>query len=237
MDWKLSSKATILSAVGAWILAYCLQKADVITADVAIVIACASVLLFIPAVTELLGWNRKDKKGGKDLGIVQGDGKLYLQQNRSQIRHLGLFDIHGQLYTYRVGIANRSHSVLRDVEVRLTSLEPCPHDFNATGGHLHWKHDNDEPPRKTKQSIPPTKQEDFSDAIFIDVLRCFWPDKDQDRHLAQLYVCHIVLGVSHVVPYLPYKFVVSANNQEQEYVSCTLRLDVSGDGPPNLKPA
>ena len=237
MEWKLSSKATILSGVGAWILAYSLEKAEVITANVAIVMACASLLLFIPACAELLGWKGKDKKPVKFLGIVQGEGKPYLQQNARQIRHLGLFDIYGQLYTYRIGIMNRSDSVLRDVEVRLTSLEPCPHDFNATGGHLHWMHDNDEPPRKTKQAIPPTKLEDYSNAIFIDVLRCFWPDQEKDRHLAQLYICHIVPGVSHVVPYLPYKFVVSANDQEQECVSCTLRLDVSGDGPPKLKPA
>lgn len=80
MEWKLSSKATILSGVGAWILAYSLEKTGMITSDVTIIIACASLLLFIPACREILGWKSKDKKAG-NLGIVHGDGQLYLQQN------------------------------------------------------------------------------------------------------------------------------------------------------------
>jgi hypothetical protein len=117
---------------------------------------------------------------------------------------------------------NKSEVALRDVEVRLTNLNPCPHDFNATGGNLHWEHDN--PPEGqshlTKQSIPSTKQNDNSDARFVDVLRCFWPDKKEEMQYTQLQICHVVPGVPH--------------DQEQESISRTLRFEVQGDGPPRL---
>jgi hypothetical protein len=209
--------------------------------------------LLIGIVTLLIGWiatpfGKPIRKAIEDwlyepaqalnqcLGIAHGEGKPYLQRNYYEFKAHGLFPIHGMLYTYRIGIVNRSNKTLQDVEVRLTSLKPCPHDFNATGGHLHWAHDNPEgQSHLIKQSVPPTKQQDHSDARFVDVLLCFWPDNNEERQYMQLDICHIVPGVTRRIANLPYELIVTANDQEQALISCTLRFNPLGDGPPTLK--
>ena len=170
------------------------------------------------------------------LKITLGSGKSFVQVNDSFIEAAVPLPIYGKLYTYRVAIVNESHKVLHDVEVRLTRLSPCPSNFNATGGYLLWKHDNPVHghPHITKQSIPPTKQEDYSDAKFVDVIRCFWPDKEEERGYTRMEICHVVHGVSCNIPILPYSLDVTANDQAGDVTCCTFRIDVSGEGAPKL---
>ncbi len=179
---------------------------------------------------------KPDAHTNRWLGIVHAEGMPYLQPNtENPIRH-GPFLIYGTLYTYRIGIANKGDVTINDVEVKLTSIMVRPNTFNAVGGHLHWMHDNppDGQPFLTKKSIPPTKQQEWSDAIFVDVLRCFWPDKPEEQSHAQLQICHIVPGVSVMIPLRNYDLVVTANDQQREVVAATLRLTLQESGPPKL---
>jgi hypothetical protein len=61
MEWNLSPRATICSAIGAWLLAIFLEKTGMITPDIAWVIVGLSSLLFIPAIIELCGFKRSSK--------------------------------------------------------------------------------------------------------------------------------------------------------------------------------
>ena len=196
-------------------------------------VALAGLLLFIPLVKEWLG--KPSTNAYQQIGIVHDEGKPYLQRNDNNPLKFGPFLIHGTLYTYRVGVANRGDLSINDVEVKLTSIKECPNTFNATGGHLHWMHDNEDPPSLLKKSIPPTKQPDYSDAVFVDVLRCFWPEKPEERRHKQLYVCHIVPGVSHVIPFRGYDLIVTANDQQRAMAAATLRFEPQDDGPPRLR--
>lgn len=56
MEWKLSPRATICSAIGAWLLAIFLEKTGVITPEIAWTIVGLASLLFIPAIAELCGF-------------------------------------------------------------------------------------------------------------------------------------------------------------------------------------
>jgi len=181
-------------------------------------------------------WNGPVTVAEKRLGLVHGKGKPYLQDNYSTVKAASLFTISGTLYTYRVGIINKGDSTLHDVEVKLTNIKECPREFNATGGHLHWEHDNppDGQPFLTKKSIPPTRLRDYSDAVFVDVLRCFWPDKKEERQYTQLQVCHVVPGVSVVIPLRKYELVVTAHDQRQATVAGTLHFEPQGEEPPKL---
>lgn len=227
--WPFSRKAEMFIAVGFELIAL---GASVLIGDIAAyVIAAIGVAFFFPAAKELIV--NRSANAYHQIGIHHDDGKPYMQSNNSP-QKLGPFLIQGKLYTYRVGVANRGDSTINDVEVKLTSIKECPPTFNATGGHLHWMHDNGDPPSLLRKSIPPTKQPDFSDAVFVDVLRCFWPEKPEERKHKQLQICHIVPGVPVVIPFRSYDLIVTANDQQRETVATTLRIEQQDDGPPKL---
>jgi hypothetical protein len=104
------------------------------------------------------------------------------------------------------------------------------------GGNLQWEHDNPVPgfPHVTKQNIPSTKRKDYLDAKFVDVMRCFWPDKEQDRSYSQMEICHVVNGVACAIPMLPYTIDVTAHDQDGAVACSTFRIDFSSEGPPKL---
>jgi hypothetical protein len=76
----------------------------------------------------------------------------------------------GWLYTYRIALINSDDSTIRNVEVKLTSLEKTPQNFHAIGSHLKLRHDR---VGTTNFNVHPTKDPQFMDAIFVDVFSFF----------------------------------------------------------------
>jgi len=97
------------------------------------------------------------------------EGEPWVQVNpgvdQSQAAHTS-----GWLYTYRIALVNSDDSTLRNVEVKLTSLEKKPQNFHAIGSHLILRHDR---AGTTNFNVYPTKDPQFMDAIFVDVFRFF----------------------------------------------------------------
>jgi len=72
------------------------------------------------------------------------------------------------VHTYRIALVNSDDSTLRNVEVKLTSLEKKPLNFHAIGSHLRLRHDR---VGSTNFNVHPTKDPEFMDAMFVDVFR------------------------------------------------------------------
>jgi hypothetical protein len=111
---------------------------------------------------------RTNLRNGK-LSIVIREGEPWVQVNpgvdQSQAAHTS-----GCLYTYRIALVNTDDSTLRNVEVKLTSFEKKPQNFDAIGSHLILRHDR----AGTRNfNVYPTKDPQFMDAIFVDLFRLF----------------------------------------------------------------
>ena len=111
---------------------------------------------------------RTNIRNGK-LSVMIREGEPWVQVNpgidQSQAAHTS-----GWLYTYRIALVNREDSTLRNVEVKLTSLEKKPQNFHAIGCHLKLRHDR---VGTTNFNVHSTKDPQFMDAIFVDVFRFF----------------------------------------------------------------
>ena len=111
---------------------------------------------------------RPNLRNGK-LSVMIREGEPWVQVeqglDQSQAAHTS-----GWLYTYRIALINSDDSTLRNVEVKLTSLEKQPKNFHAIGSHLKLRHDR---VGTTNSNVYPTKDPQFMDAVFVDVFRFF----------------------------------------------------------------
>ena len=111
---------------------------------------------------------RPNLRNGK-LSVMIREGEPWVQVEQglvqSQAAHTS-----GWLYTYRIALINSDDSTLRNVEVKLTSLEKQPKNFHAIGSHLKLRHDR---VGTTNFNVYPTKDPQFMDAVFVDVFRFF----------------------------------------------------------------
>ena len=111
---------------------------------------------------------RPNLRNGK-LSVMIREGEPWVQGNpgidQSQAAHTS-----GWLYTYRIALVNSNDSTLRNVEVKLTSLEKEPQNFHAIGSHLQLRHDQ---AGTTIFHVHPTKDPQCMDAIFVNVFRFF----------------------------------------------------------------
>jgi hypothetical protein len=111
---------------------------------------------------------RTNVRSGK-LSIIIREGEPWVQVDsgidQSQAAHTS-----GWLYTYRIALINSDDSTLRNVEVKLISLEKKPKNFHAIGSHLKLRHDQ---VGTTNFNVYPTKDPQFLDASFVDVFRFF----------------------------------------------------------------
>jgi len=111
---------------------------------------------------------RPNLRNGK-LSVMIREGEPWVQVeqglDQSQASHTS-----GWLYTYRIALINSDDSTLRNVEVKLTSLEKQPKNFHAIGSHLKLRHDR---VGTTNFNVYPTKDPQFMDAVFVDVFRFF----------------------------------------------------------------
>ena len=111
---------------------------------------------------------RRNIRNGK-LSIILREGEPWVQVNagvdQPQAAH-----INGSRYTYRIALVNSDDSTIRDVEVKLASLEKKPESFHATGSHLKLRNDR---AGATNCNVYPTKDPQCMDAVFIDVFSFF----------------------------------------------------------------
>lgn len=111
---------------------------------------------------------RPNLRTGK-LSMMIREGEPWVQVepciDESQATHTS-----GWLYTYRIALINSDDSTLRNVEVKLASLEKQPKNFHAIGSHLKLRHDQ---VGTTNCNVHPTKDPQCIDAIFVDVFRFF----------------------------------------------------------------
>jgi hypothetical protein len=111
---------------------------------------------------------RPNLRNGK-LSVMIREGEPWVQVepgiDQSRAAHTS-----GRLYTYRIALINSDDSTLRNVEVKLTSLEKKPKNLQAIGSHLKLRHDQ---VGTTNFNVYPTKDPQFMDAIFVDVFRFF----------------------------------------------------------------
>jgi hypothetical protein len=76
----------------------------------------------------------------------------------------------GSWYRYRIALVNSGDSTLRNVEVKLASLEKKPQNFHSIGNHLQLRDDRAE---TTTFNVYPTKDPQCRDAMFVDVFSFF----------------------------------------------------------------
>ena len=111
---------------------------------------------------------RRNIRNGK-LSIILREGEPWVQMNpgvdQSQAVH-----INGSRYIYRIALVNSDDSTIRNVEVKLTSLEKKPPSFQAIGSHLALRQDR---AGTTNVNVYPTKDPQYMDAVFVDVFRYF----------------------------------------------------------------
>jgi hypothetical protein len=109
---------------------------------------------------------RANVRSGK-LSILIREGEPWVEMSpgvdQSQVAHIS-----GRLYTYRIALTNSDDSTIRNVEVKLTSLEKKPPSFQAIGSHLALRHDR---VGTTNCNVYPTKGPQYKDAVFVDVFR------------------------------------------------------------------
>jgi hypothetical protein len=67
-------------------------------------------------------------------------------------------------------LINGADVTLRNVEVKLASLEKKPQNFHAIGSHLKLRHDQ---AGSTNFNVYPTRDPQFLDAVFVDVFSLF----------------------------------------------------------------
>jgi hypothetical protein len=103
------------------------------------------------------------------LSVVIREGEPWVQMN-PDIDQSQAVRVNGRLYTYRVALVNSHDSTLRNVEVKLTSLEKKPQHFHAISSHLKLTHDR---AGATNFNVHPTKDPEYSDAMFVDVFKFF----------------------------------------------------------------
>ena len=134
-----------------------------------------------------MGANVRDGK----LSIIIREGEPWVQMHTGVDRSQAA-PISGSLYTYRIALVNGDDSTIRDVEVKLTSLEKRPENFHAIGSCLKLRNDRT---GATHCNVYPTKDPQCMDALFVDVFSFFLGPQgysslsvtslpeDSDRHI------------------------------------------------------
>jgi len=150
---------------------------------------------------------RPNLRNGK-LSIMIREGEPWVQVDPCvdlpQAAH-----ITGKLYTYRIALINSATSTLRNVEVKLTSLEEKPKNFHAIGSHLQLRHDQ---AGTTNCNVHPTKDPQFMDAVFVDVFRFFLGPEGYSF----LSVASLPEDTNHRIPVDKYDVKIMATSESGE---------------------
>ncbi|MDZ4855793.1 MAG: hypothetical protein SGJ26_13190 [Nitrospirota bacterium] len=169
---------------------------------------------------------RANVRNGK-LSILIHEGEPWVQMNpgvdQSQATHTS-----GQLYTYRVALVNSDDSTLRNVEVKLTSLEKKPPNFHAIGNHLKLKNDR---VGTTNCNVYPTKDPQYMDAVFVDVFRYF----SGPEGYSSLSVASLPEDSHHWIPVDTYDVKIVATSDSGEMAIADMAFIPRPDQIPELR--
>lgn len=138
----------------------------------------------------------------------------------------------GILYTYRIAVGNRGDRVIRGVEVNLTSIQPQPAGFHSIGGHLMFRH---EKPTVAEKDIPPTKQSDYLDAIFVDAFCYFMNNTGSGNWLESRTTVPGQASMRDLPLTQNYVAIITASSRHGDQVSGTFELIMRQQGTPILR--
>jgi len=169
---------------------------------------------------------RANVRTGK-MSIIVREGEPWVQVSpgvdQSQATHIS-----GSLYTYRIALVNSNDSTLRNVEVKLTSLEKQPRDFPAIGSHLKLRHDRG---GATNFNVYPTKDPQCLDAVFVDVFSFFSGPKGY----SSLSVASLPDGSNRHIPVGKYDVKVIATSESGEMAIADMAFIPRSDQIPELR--
>lgn len=150
------------------------------------------------------------------LSVVIGEGEPWVQMS-SGIDQARSAQSGGKLYTYRIALVNQHDSTLRNVEVKLASLEKKPQDFHSIGSHLQLRHDR---VGTTNVNVYVTKDPQLKDAVFVDVFRFFVsPEGDSFLNVATLPE-----DASRHIPIDKYELRITATSESGEMAVAEVAL-------------
>ena len=169
---------------------------------------------------------RANVREGK-LSIMIREGKPWVQMNpavdQSQAAHIS-----GSLYTFRIALVNSDDSTIRNVEVRLTSLEKKPQNFPAIGSHLKLRHDR---VGTTNVNVYSTKDPQYMDAVFVDVFSFFkGPEGD-----SSLSITSLPEDSNRYIPLDKYDVKVIATSESGEMAIAEMAFIPRSDKIPELR--
>ena len=169
---------------------------------------------------------RPNLRNGK-LSIMIREGEPWVQVDpgidQSQAAHTS-----GWLYTYRIALINSDDSTLRNVEVKLTSLEKKPQNFHAIGSHLKLRHDQ---VGTTNFNVHSTKDPQFMDAIFVDVFRLFLGPEGHSF----LSVTSLPEDINRRIPVDKYDVKIMATSESGEMAIADMAFIPRPDQIPDLR--
>jgi len=169
---------------------------------------------------------RPNLRNGK-LSIMIREGEPWVQVDpgidQSQAAHTS-----GWLYTYRIALINSDDSTLRNVEVKLTSLEKQPKNFHAIGSPLKLRHDR---VGTTNFNVYPTKDPQFMDAVFVDVFRFFLGPEGYSF----LSVASLPEDMNRRIPVDKYDVKIMATSESGEMAIADMAFNPRPDQIPDLR--
>ncbi|MBI3805914.1 MAG: hypothetical protein HY281_00080 [Nitrospirae bacterium] len=150
---------------------------------------------------------RANVRAGK-LSIILREGEPWVQVS-SGIDQPQAAHISGSRYTYRISLVNSDDSTIRNVEVKLTSLEKQPPNFPAIGSHLKLRNDR---AGTTNVNVYPTKDPQCMDAVFVDVFSFFLGPKGY----SSLSVASLPEDMNRHIPVDKYDVKIMATSERGE---------------------
>jgi hypothetical protein len=169
---------------------------------------------------------RRNIRNGK-LSIIIREGEPWVQMNPG-VDQSQAAPTSGSLYTYRIALVNSDDSTIRNVEVKLTSLEKKPENFHAIGSHLKLRHDR---AGTTNVNVYPTKDPQCMDAVFVDVFRFFLGPKGY----ASLSVASLSEDMNRHIPVDTYDVKIIATSESGEMAIADMAFILRADQIPEFR--
>jgi len=169
---------------------------------------------------------RTNVRNGK-LSFMIGEGEPWVQVDPG-IDQSQAGRVSGSLYTYRIALVNNDDSTVRNVEVKLTSLEKKPENFHASGSHLKLRNDR---AGATNFNVYPTKDPQLMDALFVDVFRFFLGSGGY----SSLGVASLPEDSNRHIPVDKYEVKIMATSESGEMTVADMAFNPGPDQIPEFK--
>ena len=169
---------------------------------------------------------RTNIRRGK-LSILIREGEPWLEVNPGIDRSQAA-PISGSRYIYRIALVNSDDSTIRNVEVKLTSLEKKPENFSAIGSHLKLRNDRS---GATNCNVYPTKDLQCMDALFVDVFSFFLGP----RGYSSLSVSSLPEDINRNIPVDTYDVKIMATSESGEMAVGEMAFIPHADRIPELR--